>query len=96
MTEQVVPGPQGEGLQGSEGRGPTERWPGPPPSLLWRMTGELGNWVGAIQPSTGLPRGMKPAWQEQMGLPWLLTIQWVRSPHGEGWQEDPGSWMFLL
>ena len=31
-----------------------------------------------------------------MGLPWLLTIQWVSSPHGEGEQEDPGSWMFLL
>ena len=26
----------------------------------------------------------------------MLTIQSVRAPHGEGLQEDPGSWVFLL
>ena len=96
MTEQVVPGPQGVGLQGSEARGPTERWPGPPPSLLCRITGELGNCWGAMQPSTGLPRGMWPSRQEQIGLPWLFTIHLVRPPQGEGWQEEPGSCRFLL
>ena len=34
FTVQVVPGPQGEGEQGSEARGgPTLKCPGPPPSL---------------------------------------------------------------
>ena len=95
LGEHSVLGPQGVGLQGSWDL-PVERWAGPPPSLLWRMTGDLGNWLGGRQPSTGLPLGMYPVTQEQMGLPWLLTIQSVNSPQGEGWQGEPGSCRFLL
>ena len=60
------------------------------------MTGEDGNCSGGVQPSTGDPRGMNPWIQEQMGLPALLTTHWVLGPQGEGWQEEPGSWRFLL
>ena len=65
--------------------------------LLWRMTGEAGNWAGGRHPSTALLwAGMKPGMQPQMGFPPLLTMQSVLGPHGEGWQGLPGSWRFLL